>query len=109
MVGLKHKIEQQFGKKVSIAFSTANCLEVMAENVTKGSALKLVVESLGYQLKDSIAFGDGMNDYEMLKIAGKGCIMKDASPELKSLLPELEVIGSNADDAVPHYLANLLL
>ena len=35
--------------------------------------------------------------------------MKDASPELKSLLPELEVIGSNADDAVPHYLANLLL
>ena len=68
-----------------------------------------MVESLGYQLKDSIAFGDGMNDYEMLKIAGKGCIMKDASPELKSLLPELEVIGSNADDAVPHYLANLLL
>ena len=109
LVELKHKIEQQFGKKVSIAFSTANCLEVMAENVTKGSALKLVVESLGYQLKDSIAFGDGMNDYEMLKMAGKGCIMKDASPELKSLLPELEVIGSNADDAVSHYLANLLL
>ena len=109
LVELKDKIEKQYGNKVSIAFSTPNCLEVMAENVTKGSALKLVVESLGYQLKDSIAFGDGMNDYEMLKMAGKGCIMQDASPELKALLPELEVIGSNADDAVPHYLANLLL
>lgn len=109
LVELKDKIEKQYGNKVSIAFSTPNCLEVMAENVTKGSALKLVVESLGYQLKDSIAFGDGMNDYEMLNMAGKGCIMQDASPELKALLPELEVIGSNADDAVPHYLANLLL
>jgi Cof subfamily protein (haloacid dehalogenase superfamily) len=109
LLDLRHKIEEQFGNKVSIAFSTANCLEVMAENVTKGSALKLVVESLGYQLKDSIAFGDGMNDYEMLKMAGKGCIMKNASPDLKMLLPELEVIGSNADDAVPHYLTDLLL
>jgi hydroxymethylpyrimidine pyrophosphatase-like HAD family hydrolase len=29
----------------------------------------------GLQLKDCIAFGDGMNDAEMLSMAGKGCIM----------------------------------
>ncbi|OCG62329.1 Cof-type HAD-IIB family hydrolase [Gilliamella apicola] len=109
LVQLKNRLDAKFGDKLSIAFSTLNCLEVMAENVSKGSALKKVVEKLGYSLKDSIAFGDGMNDYEMLKAAGKGCIMQNGSSELKALLPELEVIGSNAQDAVPHYVSKLFL
>jgi len=58
-------------------------------------------------LQDSIAFGDGMNDFEMLSVVGKGCIMQNASSELKSSLPNLEIIGSNADEAVPHYLNKL--
>lgn len=65
--------------------------------------------TLGYSLKERIAFGDGMNDAEMLSMAGKGCIMADAHQRLKDLHPELEVIGSNADDAVPHYLRKLYL
>ena len=64
---------------------------------------------LGYTLADCIAFGDGMNDAEMLSMAGKGCIMANAHQRLKDLHPELEVIGSNADDSVPHYLRKLYL
>ena len=64
---------------------------------------------MGYSLKDCIAFGDGMNDAEMLSMAGKGCIMGNAHQRLKDLHPELEVIGLNADDAVPHYLRELFL
>ncbi len=48
-----------------------------------------------------------MNDKEMLNMAGKGCIMSNAHQRLKDLLPELEVIGSNADNAVPDYLRKL--
>ncbi|EBW6088603.1 sugar/pyridoxal phosphate phosphatase YigL, partial [Salmonella enterica subsp. enterica serovar Enteritidis] len=51
----------------------------------------------------------GMNDAEMLSMAGKGCIMANAHQRLKDLLPELEVIGTNADNAVPHYLRRLFL
>ncbi|MCO6544862.1 MAG: Cof-type HAD-IIB family hydrolase [Gilliamella sp.] len=109
LVQLKNRLDAKFGGRLSVAFSTLNCLEVMDENVSKGSALKKVVEKLGYSLKNSIAFGDGMNDYEMLKVAGKGCIMRNGSSELKALLPELEVIGSNAQDAVTHYLSNIFL
>ncbi|WP_149013914.1 HAD hydrolase family protein, partial [Escherichia coli] len=54
-------------------------------------------------------FGDGMNDAEMLSMAGKGCIMGSAHQRLKDLHPELEVIGTNAEDAVPHYLRKLYL
>lgn len=109
LVKLKNNLEQQFGNKISVAFSTLNCLEVMAENVSKGSALKKIVDKLDLNLQDCIAFGDGMNDFEMLSMAGKGCLMQNASLELRERLPELEVIGSNADDAVTHYLSNLLL
>lgn len=75
----------------------------------KGHALEAVAKKLGYSLKDCIAFGDGMNDAEMLSMTGKGCIMGSAHQRLKDLHPELEVIGTNADDAVPHYLRKLYL
>ena len=48
-----------------------------------------------------------MNDKEMLQMAGKGCIMQNAHQLLKDLLPDMEVIGSNVDDAVAHYLRKL--
>ncbi|MNL85050.1 Pyridoxal phosphate phosphatase YigL [compost metagenome] len=50
-----------------------------------------------------------MNDVEMLEMAGKGCIMRDAQQRLKDRLPKLDVIGSNIDDAVPHYLRKMFL
>jgi Cof subfamily protein (haloacid dehalogenase superfamily) len=109
LIKLKNRLDEKYGNQVSIAFSSLNCLEVMGENVSKGSALKNVVEKLGFGLQNSVAFGDGMNDYEMLKMVGKGCIMQNASTDLKEKLPELEIIGSNADDAVPHYLEKLFL
>ena len=94
---------------INVSFSTLTCLEVMAGGVSKGHALEAVAKKLGYSLKDCIAFGDGMNDAEMLSMAGKGCIMGSAHQRLKDLHPELEVIGTNADDAVPHYLRKLYL
>jgi len=64
---------------------------------------------MGYSLSACIAFGDGMNDLEMLSMSGKGCLMENAFPRLKSALPDSEVIGSNADDAVAHYLRTKFL
>ena len=40
-------------------------------------------------------------------MAAKGCIMQNAHQPLRDLFPQMEVIGSNAEDAVPHYLQRL--
>ncbi|MCD9522155.1 Cof-type HAD-IIB family hydrolase [Photobacterium carnosum] len=98
-----------FGDKANVAFSTPWCLEVMDAGVSKGHALKAVAEALGYQLADCIAFGDGMNDAEMLAMAGKGLVMSTSHEKVKQALPNNEVIGSNADEAVAHYLEQHLL
>lgn len=106
---LEAEINQRWGERVNVSFSTLNCLEVMAGGVSKGHALEAVAKAMGYELADCIAFGDGMNDAEMLSMAGKGCIMSNAHQRLKDQLSHLEVIGSNADNAVPHYLRKLYL
>ncbi|MDU3075502.1 MAG: sugar/pyridoxal phosphate phosphatase YigL [Mixta calida] len=109
LVPLEEAIVARWGDRVNVSFSFPTCLEVMAGGVSKGHALEEVSKLLGYSLENAIAFGDGMNDKEMLIMAGKGYIMRNAHQRLKDLLPELEVIGSNAEDAVPRTLRQLFL
>ncbi|MDX5630143.1 MULTISPECIES: sugar/pyridoxal phosphate phosphatase YigL [unclassified Brenneria] len=109
LLALEEAINARWGDRVNVSFSTLTCLEVMAGGVSKGHALEQVAKIIGFSLRECIAFGDGMNDYEMLSMAGKGCIMQNAHQRLKDLLPQLEVIGSNVDSAVPNYLRDLFL
>ncbi|QKJ89136.1 Pyridoxal phosphate phosphatase YigL [Paramixta manurensis] len=109
LVPLEQALIARWGDRVNVSFSFPTCLEVMAGGVSKGHALEEVAKLLGYSLKECVAFGDGLNDKEMLTMSGKGCIMRNAHQRLKDLLPEMEVIGSNAEDAVPHYLRQLFL
>ncbi|GAD90736.1 putative hydrolase [Vibrio halioticoli NBRC 102217] len=103
------KLNKEFGNELNVAFSTPWCLEVMQGEVSKGLALQAVAESLGKDLSNCIAFGDGMNDAEMLAMAGMGKVMQTAHAKVKAALPNNEVIGSNEDDAVAHYLLEHLL
>ncbi|WWO97696.1 MAG: sugar/pyridoxal phosphate phosphatase YigL [Candidatus Dasytiphilus stammeri] len=104
---LEKIIQCRWGNRVNTTFSCPNCLEVMAGGVSKGYALKEVINYMGSSIKECISFGDGLNDKEMLSITGKGCIMQNAHQRLKDSLPSLEVIGSNIEEAVPRYLCNI--
>ena len=104
LVEVEAYLRDKFGDVTTIVYSALACLEVMNKNVSKGDALKHLLESREYELKDCIAFGDGMNDVEMLSWSGKGCIMQDADARLKKACPELEVIGSNKEESVARYL-----
>lgn len=103
-----HALEGQIlareGDRVTTTFSLPVTLEVMARGVSKGAALERVVARLGLGLDEVIAFGDGMNDRELLAAVGKGVLMGNADPRLKSGLPALEVIGSNEEESVARYL-----
>ena len=83
------------------------CLEIMNQGVTKASALAHLLESREYELDDCIAFGDGMNDIEMLTEVGRGCMMGNADPRVKAALPHLQQIGLNRDESVATYLRAL--
>ncbi|MGF1735206.1 Cof-type HAD-IIB family hydrolase [Photobacterium satsumensis] len=94
--------------RANVMFSSPYCLEVTALKATKGSALEVVAAHLGVEREYTLAFGDAMNDKEMLEYAGKGLIMGTAQDRLKQCLHRHEVIGSCADEAVANYIAAYL-
>ncbi|MFT4836112.1 MAG: Cof subfamily protein (haloacid dehalogenase superfamily) [Psychromonas sp.] len=103
------KMKAAFPGQAHITFSSPNCLEMMGAGVSKGHALDAIAKMKGYALKDCIAFGDGMNDFEMLSMAGKGLVMESAHHKVKAALPSNEIIGHCDDQAVAHYLVKHLL
>lgn len=103
---LKQYIEERFDN-LDLMFSSFLCVDVMLKGVNKGSAIEIVTHRLHHSIKDVIAFGDSMNDYEMLSIVGKGFLMENANIDLKQALPHAPMIGRNSEEAVPHYLHSL--
>lgn len=104
LLPIQHFIESHYGDQLQTTYSTPQCFEMMLRGVNKANTLAELVAARGYSLADCIAFGDGMNDVEMLAQAGRGCIMGNADPRLKHALPNNPIIGENRDEAVAHYL-----
>jgi Cof subfamily protein (haloacid dehalogenase superfamily) len=60
-------------------------LDLLPKGVSKGWALERLAARLGVDRKETMAIGDNWNDEEMLKWAGQGIVMANASPELRAL------------------------
>lgn len=56
--------------------------DVIRSNVNKGEAIKKVLTYLNINKEQTIAFGDGLNDKEMLTTVGTGFAMGNADPKL---------------------------
>jgi len=63
--------------------------EVINRQFDKGQAVTRVCKYLGIPVKDSIAFGDSMNDKEMMETAGYSVCMENGSNTLKELADEI--------------------
>ena len=59
-------------------------LDIAPEGVDKATALTTVAADLGVPRERVLAFGDGRNDIEMLRWAGRGVAIGDAPPEVQA-------------------------
>lgn len=83
---------EQILKDVDGARITAwwdRALDIVPASVSKGTAVEKVLDYFGLQKEQSIAFGDGENDVELLKAAGHGIAMANANPVLKEAADEI--------------------
>lgn len=99
------RYEQQVA---SLTYTDSHCLEIMALGVSKGVAMQLLMERLNIAAPQVLAFGDNLNDVEMLSVAGRPHVMANAHPRLFELLPAAIRIGHNDEEAVAHTLLTLL-
>lgn len=59
--------------------------ELISKTSNKGTAICWTADFLGRALEDTIAFGDSMNDYQMIEQAGCGVVMENGDEQLKEI------------------------
>lgn len=102
------QLKERFGDKINLTFSLDKCLEVMDANTNKGTAVKAVLNAKAIKIEESIAFGDGMNDVEMLNVVGKPILMENSQQALRDALPDAEVTLSAKEHGVAVKINQLL-
>ncbi|WP_027793032.1 Cof-type HAD-IIB family hydrolase [Paraburkholderia acidipaludis] len=104
---ISRRLEAEFGDALYVTYSLPDCLEVMTAGVSKGRALNVVLDRLGAAAAGCVAFGDNMNDIDLLETAGHPFMMNNANPDLIARLPSVPRIGNNFEAGVAHHLRKL--
>ncbi len=91
---------------VTYAIGWSAWLDIAAAGVTKASALEVLRTSLEVDSALTVAIGDGSNDIEMLRWAGRGVAMGQAEAEVKEAANE--VTASVYDDGAVAILRSLV-
>ena len=81
---LRPKLEARFGERLYIAKSLPYFLELASPAISKGTGLAFVADHLGFAPEQTVAFGDGENDLELIEWAGYGVAVGNAHPGLKA-------------------------
>lgn len=98
-IHLMEELPKRF-ENLSITSSTPDNVEINHKNANKGQALLALGKLLGIKQEEILAFGDGLNDVTMLKIAGVGIAMANASDEVKKFADKITL--SCDEDGVAH-------
>ena len=81
-------------------------LEIISAQAGKGRALLRLADKLGLDVASTIAVGDSLNDTSMLRAAGRGLVMSNASEEIKRVGDE--VICSNEEHCAAYILEHFI-
>lgn len=81
-------------------------LDIVLANVDKSTGLAAMCQKLDINPDQVLAFGDNMNDYQMLKFAGQAIATDNARQEVKAITDQ--VIGHCNDEAVISYMEGLV-
>ncbi len=92
------RVSAAVGKRAAPSYSGLAFVELAAGLVTKATALELLARDLGVEPSQVAAFGDNHNDLAMLRWAGRGYAMGNATDDAKAAADE--VIGRNDDDGL---------
>ncbi|MBP1915587.1 Cof subfamily protein (haloacid dehalogenase superfamily) [Lederbergia galactosidilyticus] len=71
-----------------------NSVDVIPKGGSKAKGIQKLIEKLGFEMEEVYAFGDGLNDIEMLKTVGTGVAMGNALDKVKEVA---DVVTTNVN------------
>lgn len=81
--------------------------EIYQKRTSKGEAVELVRQHYGFEPDQVIAFGDGLNDVDMIQIVSHGVAMKNGVDEVKAVAKAI-TYKPNTEEGVIDYLQSIL-
>lgn len=95
-----------FATSLQVAVSGPHWLDVMATGVSKGAGLRTLQEALEVGRDETAAFGDYLNDLEMLDAAAHSYAMANAHPRLRARARH--IAAANSDNGVVRAIEAML-
>lgn len=96
----------KWGSKLKVVTAGKEWLDIMERQVNKGAALREIQESLGITFEETMAFGDNLNDIELLERAKYSYAIGNAREEVKEAASY--ITDTNVNDGVLKVLRTLV-
>ncbi|WP_417046599.1 Cof-type HAD-IIB family hydrolase [Enorma massiliensis] len=101
-----YALSRELGDEFLFAPSGTHWIDALQRGVNKATGIEQIMAHHGITRDEVMAFGDSMNDYEIIRFVGTGCAMANGRPALKAVANR--VIGYNYDQAVQGEMRKLL-
>ncbi len=95
-------LQERLGERLSVILSGEHWVDVMRPGVHKGAAMRALQRQLGSGPEECMAFGDYLNDCELLGSVGESYAMANAHETLRAMAKY--IAPSNDDDGVMRVL-----
>ena len=103
---MAYVLQRELGDRFVFAPSGSRWIDVMQVGVSKATGIRQIMEYLGIGADEVMAFGDAMNDYEILRMVGHPMAMGNGRYAVKQIAER--VIGKNTEQAVQAEMRRVL-
>lgn len=100
------ELSEKFDGMLNVMCSNPTYLEIVAYRAGKGNAILSYCKANGFDPSEVVAFGDSINDIQMLKTAGVGVAVENARAELKEVADYITL--SNDEDGVARVIEMII-
>lgn len=101
-------LREEFKDRAVIFTSKPYFLELLPPNCGKGEAVAWLAKELNIPMKQTMGFGDSMNDESLIRMTGYGVAMCNGLAPIKQLAQYVTKYDNN-NDGVGHFLKEMVL
>lgn len=99
--GFYEVLKEKTGEKLDFFFSNPLYLEIVPAGTNKGNSVRPLCEHLGIPIERSVAAGDAENDISMIRAAGTGIAMANATKAVRDAADLITEQDNNHDGLLP--------
>lgn len=106
LMDMAYALDRELGDTFRFAPSDVRWIDVMPRDVSKATGIEQVMAHYGIAADEVMAFGDSMNDYEILRLVGHPVAMQNARYAVRQISERM--IGTNVEHAAQKEMRKVL-